>query len=110
MHIYIHGKCMFTCTPNSLCGVLLYIQMKKHLTKMDKIRLKGWRTTSHHIMIGNTKKRNSQIGQLLFYQTVMQLQRIQLYLKPTGRDEGILPPTKGLGLYSEKGRVYVKCI
>ena len=53
--------------------------MKKKLTRMGKIRLKGWRGGSKSF-IGSKVVRNSQIGQLLF---VLQLKRIEQYLEPS---------------------------
>ena len=44
--------------------------------------------------------RNSQLGQVLFCLTTIQLQTVQLYLK----DKGIGPLHKALGIFTEQGR------
>ena len=71
------------------------------MTRVDKIKLKGWRRQ----FIGTVERRNSQIGQLLHYLVAVQLQQIQLYLSPTEREFEHNLPTKTLGLFIEEGKV-----
>lgn len=78
--------------------------MKKKLTKMEKIQIKGWKYEPNS-SIGTKKVRNNQIGQLLFYLVVLQLKRIQQYLQPSERESGYGPPTRALGVYNEEGMV-----
>ena len=75
-------------------------QMKRRLTRMERIRLKGWRAPGKSFVSGRSI-RNSQLGQVLFYLTAIQLQRVQLYLK----DQGTGPLNKALGIFSEEGKV-----
>ena len=68
--------------------------MKKKLSRMKKIRLKGWRGGSKSF-IGSKVVRNSQIGQLLFYLVVLQLKRIQQYLEPSQQERRVWLPGEG---------------
>jgi hypothetical protein len=79
-------------------------EMKKRLTRMEKIRVKGWRARSN-TEIGGQTVRNSQIGQLLFYLLTLQLKRIKHYIDPSLREHNNSQPNKALGVYSEAGRV-----
>ena len=74
------------------------------MTRVDKIKLKGWRSQGRQF-IGTVERRNSQIGQLLYYLVAVQLQQIQLYLSPTEREFEHNLPTKTLGLFIEEGKV-----
>ena len=68
------------CDPGSplWCWLYNYIQMKKRMSKMAKIRIKGWRTGENWIDVGKRRVRNSQIGQLLFYLTTAQQHQLSL--------------------------------
>jgi hypothetical protein len=71
--------------------------MKKAMTKMEKIRLKGWRARYWLTRI--------QIGQLLFYLVILQLKRIQHYLQPVKGNVITIPAMKALGVFMEEGKV-----
>ena len=77
--------------------------MKKRLSRMEKIRVKGWNTKSK-TDIGAKTVRNSQIGQLLFYLLTLQLKRIKHCVDPSLREQNNAHPNKALGVYSEQGR------
>ena len=47
------------------------------MSKMDQIRVKGWRAGSK-VSVESVLMRNSEVGQLLFYLVVLQLHRIKL--------------------------------
>ena len=83
------------------CG---YKQLKKKLSRMQKIELQGWKGVGR-VKVGAVQRRDSQIGQLLHYQLAVQLKRIQLHLTPgvTPGDYG--PPSPLLGVFIEQGKV-----
>ena len=84
-----------THTMHSLLS--LTAMLKRKMTRVDKIKLKGWRSKGR----GTVARRNSQIGQLLYYLVAVQLQQIQLYLSPTEREFEHDIPAKTLGLFIE---------
>ena len=67
---------------------------------MGKIQLQGWRST-RTVTVDPVERRDSQIGQLLFYLLAIQLRRIQLHY--TSSDGGL--PSPLLGVFVEQGKV-----
>ena len=81
------------------------------MTKVEKIILKGWRPSGAQL-ISNVLRRNSQIGQLLYYLTAVQLKQIQHALSPEQRICRPQNTCKTLGLFIEGGKVgnRVRCV
>ena len=73
---------------------------------LTKIKLKGWRTNKK-VTVGQVERWDSQIGQLLYYLTALQLRRIQLFLSPSERPNTHGEPHEVLGLFMEQGKVNV---
>lgn len=76
------------------------------MTKLEKIRLKGWKSGSM-TYVGGVESRNSQIGQLLYYLVVVQLQQLQEFLSPLKQPCNITQPKDVLGFFMEQGKVCV---
>ena len=73
------------------------------MTKLEKIRLKRWKSGSM-TYVGGVERRNSQIGQLLYYLVVVQLQE---FLSPLKQPCNITQPKDVLGFFMEQGKVCV---
>ena len=81
----------------------LQTQLKKRMTHLTKIKIKGWRT-GKMAHVGGVERRNKQIGQLLYYLVAVQLKRVQQYLSPLKKPSE-MAPTDVLGLFLEQEEV-----
>ena len=73
------------------------------MIRLTKIKLKGLRMNKK-VTVGQVQRRDSQIGQLLYYLTALQLGRIQLFLSPSERPNTHGEPHEVLGLFMEQGK------
>ena len=80
------------------CG---YKQLKKVLSRMQEIELQG----VSKVKFGAVQRRDSQIGQLLYYQLAVQLKRIQLHLTPGVAPCGYSPPSPLPVFFIKQGKV-----
>ena len=74
------------------------------MSRLAKTQLKGWRARET-VTVGMVERRNSQLGQLLYYLVTLQLRRIQLYLTPTERHNSYGAPHAVLGVFMEESKV-----